>query len=133
RFLHRPSRAEIGELFRQSAVFVCPSWEEGVGMPSLEAMACGAALATTDTKGSRDYATHGRTALVTPPRQPGRLAESILALLGDVPLRQRLSNAALRLVPRLYRPWPEAAAAFARAVLPTARARLRLRRSSSRV
>jgi glycosyltransferase involved in cell wall biosynthesis len=64
-------------------------------MPGLEAMACGAALATTDTKGSRDYAFDEKTALVSPPRQPEVLAANILRLLGGPALRDCLVRAAL--------------------------------------
>ncbi|MEZ5120432.1 MAG: glycosyltransferase [Solirubrobacterales bacterium] len=60
------TRTEVAELMRTADIFVCSSWEEGFGMPGLEAIECGAALATTDTLGSRDYALDGETALVTP-------------------------------------------------------------------
>ena len=40
-------------------------------MPGLEALACGTALATTDTKGSRDYALHEKTALDQPAAAAG--------------------------------------------------------------
>ena len=51
-------------------MLVLPSWEEGLGLPGIEALACGAALARTDTKGGRDIALDGETALVTPPAAP---------------------------------------------------------------
>ena len=66
-FILKPSRELVASLLRKSTVFVCASWEEGFGMPGLEALACGTTLATTDTKGSRDYAFNCETALVTPP------------------------------------------------------------------
>ena len=49
-------------------IYLCPSWDEGLGMPSMEAMACGSALVTYDNGGSRDYAHDGETALVAPRR-----------------------------------------------------------------
>lgn len=113
RFVLRPGRREVAQLLRESAIFVCPSWEEGFGMPGLEALACGAALATTDTKGSRDYAYDAETALVTPPRDPGALAASITRLLDDGALRARLTAAGRRRAAR-YRSWPMAAAHFVR-------------------
>jgi glycosyltransferase involved in cell wall biosynthesis len=114
-FVDSPSRAEIGALMRRIAVFVCPSWEEGFGMPGLEAMACGAALATTDTKGSRDYAHDGHTALVTPPRAPELLAESIVELLRDRRLRARLAGEG-QLVAAGYPDWQAATVRFASAL-----------------
>lgn len=112
RFLARPSRRKVGSLFRQSAVFVCSSWEEGFGLPGLEALACGAALATTDTKGSRDYAVHGTTALVSPPRDVGSLAANIRRLIESEDLRTHLAAGASELLRREFKPWPEAAQRF---------------------
>ncbi len=52
-------------------------------MPAMEAMACRSALVTTDTGGSRDYALHGQTALVSLPKEPGELAKNLAILLED--------------------------------------------------
>ena len=65
-FLGRLSPSGVAELLRRAAVLVLPSWEEGLGLPGIEALACGAALASTDTRGGRDYALAEETALVTP-------------------------------------------------------------------
>lgn len=115
-FLGSLSRAQVGELLRDAAVLVLPSWEEGLGLPGIEALACGAALATTDTKGGRDYALHGETALVTPPHRPDLLADSVISLLREPELRDRLVRRGQAHVLATYPPWPEAAAAFRRAV-----------------
>ena len=111
-FIPSPSRESVGSLLKESSVFVCSSWEEGFGMPGLEAMACGAALATTDTKGSRDYAFDGETALVTPPRKPEALAISILKLLDDNKLRKRITDTGIDYIKNHYNPWPVAARIF---------------------
>jgi glycosyltransferase involved in cell wall biosynthesis len=58
----------------------------------MEAMACGAALITTDTGGSRDYALDGETAFVSPPRQPEQLADNLTRVLNDEVLRNRLAE-----------------------------------------
>jgi glycosyltransferase involved in cell wall biosynthesis len=97
---------EVASLMRRAAVFVCSSWEEGFGLPGLEAMACGAALATTDTKGSRDYAHHQHTALVSQPGDSAALADSIVALIEDVALRQRLTRTASESVVPHFPTWP---------------------------
>lgn len=97
---------EVAELMRRAAVFVWPSWEEGFGLPGLEAMACGAALATTDTKGSRDYAHDQHTALVSQPGDSDALANSIVALIVDRALRQRLTRTASETVVPQFPTWP---------------------------
>jgi glycosyltransferase involved in cell wall biosynthesis len=116
-FVPLPSRAEVAELLRRSAIFVCPSWEEGFGLPGLEALSCGAALATTDTKGSRDYAIHGETALVSDPRKPDVLADSVLKLLDDVELRRALYSNGLEYTQAHFKPWPEAARVMGNALI----------------
>jgi glycosyltransferase involved in cell wall biosynthesis len=110
------SRAAVAELLRHVSVFVCPSLEEGLGLPGIEALASGAALATTDTKGSRDYAIDGETALVTLPGRPDLLAESVIRLLREHELRGRLSRRGRAHVLATYPPWPRAAKHFGRAV-----------------
>ncbi len=116
-FLESPSRQQVAELLRSSAVHVVASWEEGFGLTGAEALACGAALATTDTKGSRDYAIDGYTALVSAPRNPRALARNVLALLQDAELRARLVAAAQRHLRTAMPPWEESARRMAFALL----------------
>ncbi|HEY7961888.1 MAG TPA: glycosyltransferase [Solirubrobacteraceae bacterium] len=116
-FLASPTRPQVAELLRASAVHVLASWEEGFGLTGAEAIACGAALATTDTKGSRDYAIDGHTALVSAPRDPAALARNVLALLDDAPLRARLVGAGQRHLRTAMPPWQEAARRLAFALL----------------
>ena len=67
-------------------------------MPSMEAMACGAALATYDNGGSRDYAIDGVTALVAPRRDVAALGTAVGRLVEDRALRDRLARAGQHLV-----------------------------------
>jgi len=116
RFLGRLSLAQVAELLREAAVLVLPSWEEGLGLPGIEALACGAAVATTDTKGGRDYAIDEQTALVTPPHRPDLLADSVARLLSEPELRERLARRGLAQVLATYPPWPVAAVRFRHAI-----------------
>ncbi len=68
-----------------------PLWQ--LGMPQMEAMACGCALITTDTLGSRSYADHELTALVAEPRTRKNLADSIIRLADNRDVLQRLKKA----------------------------------------
>jgi glycosyltransferase involved in cell wall biosynthesis len=108
-FLPSPSRAAVGDLLRQAAAYVCPSWEEGFGMPGLEALACGASLVTTDTKGSRDYALPGETALVSAPLDVDALAANAVMVLRDAELRGRLARTGQEYVAGHFGTWTEAA------------------------
>lgn len=84
---HKPA-----DVYNSCDIFLCPSWIEGFGLPSAEAMACKCALVTTDNGGCRDYAIHGKTALVSPPKNPEALAENLNRLLGDEELLKRIAQ-----------------------------------------
>jgi len=79
-------------LYSRCPIYLCPSWDEGLGMPPMEAMACGAALVTFDNGGCRDYAMDGETALVAPRRDVGALARALERMVGEPPLRERLAR-----------------------------------------
>ncbi len=115
-FLASPTRPEVAALLRESAVHVVASWEEGFGLTGAEAIACGAALASTDTKGSRDYAVDGHTALVSAPHDPAALARNVLELLADTELRARLVTNGQRHLRTAMPPWLEAARRMALAL-----------------
>jgi glycosyltransferase involved in cell wall biosynthesis len=74
-------------------VFAFTSWSEGFGLPPLEAMACGAAVVTTDCGGISDFAVDGENCLIVPPRRPDLLARAIERLRDDKGLRERLGRA----------------------------------------
>jgi glycosyltransferase involved in cell wall biosynthesis len=83
-FLKSPDQSVIvNEVYNRSRVFIMPSLLEGFGLPCIEAMACGCAVVTTSNGGSRDYAIHGDTALVSEPRNVEVMADQIARLLID--------------------------------------------------
>jgi glycosyltransferase involved in cell wall biosynthesis len=88
-----PQEELVGSVYNRSSIYMSPSWTEGFGLPSAEAMACGCALVSTDSGGVRDFAEHGNTALLSPPKHPEELAKNILRLLEHDELRIRLANA----------------------------------------
>ena len=90
-YVRQPSpRQLVDEIYNASRVFLCTSWVEGFGLANIEAMACGAALVTTDNGGSRDYALHGETALVGAYGDVAALSEHVITLLeGRRPAHRR--------------------------------------------
>jgi L-malate glycosyltransferase len=86
-----PRQDRLAALYSSADIYLCPSWDEGLGMPSMEAMACGAALVTYDNGGSRDYARDGETALVARRRDVADLADKLERLALDAPLRRKLA------------------------------------------
>lgn len=82
---------QLVQLYAESDIFVFNSRFEALGLPPLESMACGTAVITTDSGGSRDYAYDRENCLLIPPSDPGKLAEAMLELLSDDELRKRLA------------------------------------------
>ncbi len=94
-FHEDPPQDTLATLYSGCEIYLCPSWDEGLGMPPMEAMACGAALVTYDNGGCRDYAIDGQTALVAPRRDVEALAAALERLATDALLRERLAAAGL--------------------------------------
>jgi glycosyltransferase involved in cell wall biosynthesis len=92
-FHANPPQHALAALYSSCDIYLCPSWDEGLGMPPMEAMACGAALVTYDNGGCRDYARDGETAVVVPRRDVGALAAGLARLASDEALRARLAVA----------------------------------------
>ena len=92
-FHANPPQATLAALYSGCDIYLCPSWDEGLGMPSMEAMACGTALVTFDNGGSRDYARDEETALVAPRRDVDGLAQKLARAAGDGALRARIAAA----------------------------------------
>ena len=102
-------QARLAWLYSRCPIYLCPSWDEGLGMPPMEAMACGAALATYDNGGCRDYARDGETALVAPRRDVGALTRALERLVEDAALRERLARAGQAFIRREF-DWDRATA-----------------------
>ncbi|MBI4221018.1 MAG: glycosyltransferase family 4 protein [Chloroflexi bacterium] len=82
---------DLARLYSSADVMLCPSWYESFPVYPLEAMACGLAVVTTPY-GTEDYAVDGVNALVVPPKEPEQLADAVITLLSDEPLRRRLAE-----------------------------------------
>jgi hypothetical protein len=62
---HLSDIALARDVYNESAIFVSSSILEGFGLPMAEGMACGCAIACTDSGGVRDFAEHHATALLS--------------------------------------------------------------------
>ncbi len=90
------SDSELALRLCRCGLFMSASWHEGFYLPALEAMACGTPVVATDSGGIREYAADGENCLLTPPRNPAKLAEAVARLLNDKELTARLAGNALR-------------------------------------
>lgn len=82
------------ELLGCADIFALPSYDEGLPMAILEAMAHGVVPVTTPVGGIPDAVTDGIDGLLVTPGQPAQLAEALRQLICDDGLRHTLGAAA---------------------------------------
>jgi len=87
-------------------VLVVPSWYEPFGMVVLEGMLHGLAIAATAVGGPAEILEDETTGLLFPSRSAAALVATLLRLIRDPDLRQRLGNAAAVAVRRSWL-WPQ--------------------------
>ncbi|MGC9048456.1 MAG: glycosyltransferase, partial [Caldisphaera sp.] len=73
----------LARLYSSSDIFLFTSRAEGFGLPPLEAMACGTAVISTDSKGTRDYMINGYNALVAKTKNPDEIADLLVQALDN--------------------------------------------------
>jgi glycosyltransferase involved in cell wall biosynthesis len=101
---------DVDDAYRRAVAVVAPCRVDATGdrdgLPTvlLEAMARGVAVISTSVVGIPELIAHGETGLLAPPDDPGALAEAILQMVGDAPLRQRLAAAGRATVAHRYAP-----------------------------
>ena len=81
----------LAACYRCSTAFVFPSLYEGFGLPALEAMSHGIAVACSDAGSLPEVC--GDAALLFDPRSVGAIVDALDRLLGDADLRRRLGAA----------------------------------------
>ncbi len=86
-------RSDARALMAAFDVYVNTSTSEGVSLTLLEAMAASRAVVATRVGGTPEVIVHGTSGLLVPARDPGAVAETILALHQDAGRRQALGAA----------------------------------------
>jgi glycosyltransferase involved in cell wall biosynthesis len=89
---------ELARLYRSASVFAFLSEYEGFGLTPLEAIASGVPPVLLDTAVAREV--FGDAALLVPKGDVPRVAEALVRLLDDAPLRASLGEAGARLLER---------------------------------
>jgi glycosyltransferase involved in cell wall biosynthesis len=88
-------RPELIDLYYNADVFAfAPIWNEGFGIPPIEAMAAGTPVVASRSGAIPEVVRDQRTGFLVPKNDPRALAESILKLLRDQELRQKMGRAA---------------------------------------
>jgi glycosyltransferase involved in cell wall biosynthesis len=90
------------ELIERSAIYALPSYNEGLPVSLLEAMAAGLAVVTTRVGGIPELVTDEIDGLLIEPGDRTKLASSLVSLLRDTALRDRLAAAGRNKVEKKY-------------------------------
>ncbi len=88
------SDADLIQLYNACDCFVFPSFYEGFGLPILEAMACGCAVACSNTSAMPEVAEGA--GLLFDPRNPASITRSMADVLLDAELRKRMETRGLQ-------------------------------------
>ena len=97
-------RTDIPELMAAMDVYTMPTWEEPFGVVFVEAMAMEKPIVAWDSGGAPEIIEHGRTGFVIQPKLTESLAESIVRLLRDAPLRRRFGVEGRRRAEEVFNP-----------------------------
>lgn len=99
RFEGRKTSADIQELLQQTDVLIAPSVptqcgrREGIPVVLMEALGSGVSVIASDLSGIPEIVIDEQTGLLTPPRDANAIAQALLRMYYDQPLRQRLAEA----------------------------------------
>lgn len=91
-YCQNPSKSQLNNIYNKAAIFMGTSHFEGWGLTIGEAMMCGAAVACTDNEGYKEMAIDGKTALLSPIKQPQALADNITKLIENDELRHTIAQ-----------------------------------------
>ena len=100
---------ELRKVYNRAAIVVLNSFEEGFGLTLSEAMLCGATAVGTDSGGIPDIIKHQKRGVLVPLDDSAALAEAILELLDNSPLRRTLADNGYRFARENYASGPLAA------------------------
>jgi glycosyltransferase involved in cell wall biosynthesis len=93
-------------LLRSSAIFVLPSYAEGLPMALLEAMGAGIAVIATNVGGVPDAVTDGLNGLLIAPKDTPGLVAALEKAISNHDLREKLGREAKRRIREQFMPEP---------------------------
>lgn len=93
RFRGRLPQPDVAEIYRQSEVFILPSFFEGLPLVLIEALACGCKIVTTDLPGIQPWLNSRVPEAIVHYVEPPRMVDVDEPLPDDLPLfEQRLAH-----------------------------------------
>ena len=88
-FLDSVPRDRVLQMMGEADLLVLPSLAETLSHVAIEAIVIGLPVVATAIPGLTEVLEHEKTALLVPPCDPAALADAIIRMLQDAPLRQR--------------------------------------------
>jgi glycosyltransferase involved in cell wall biosynthesis len=85
--------SDVRPAIMRASIYVLPSYREGTPRSSLEAMAMGRPVVTTDVPGCRETVVHGVGGLLVPVADTQALADAMIRLAHNAQLRQQMADA----------------------------------------
>ncbi|MCG3121026.1 MAG: D-inositol-3-phosphate glycosyltransferase [bacterium] len=95
-------RSDIKDLLAVANICVLTSLSEGFSNTLLEYMAAGKPVVVTDVGGNSEAVVDNETGFLVPPRSPEKTAASIIKLLQDPHLAERLGRAGKKRIAKLF-------------------------------
>jgi L-malate glycosyltransferase len=86
------NKSQIIEYYQNATIFILPSYREGFPTSLMEAMSCGIPSIATNVEGNFELIQNGENGLLVPPKNPEKLAESIISLLDNEKIRSKIGR-----------------------------------------
>lgn len=87
------SRDDIQDLLKKAdCLALTTNIPEGFGRAAIEAGAVGTAVCASDSGGIKEIIEDGTSGLLFPPKEPGKIADAIVKMLGDIELCKRCAR-----------------------------------------
>lgn len=100
--MSRVPQPELPEIFSGSCCFVLPSLDEGLPKVTLEAMACGLPVITTENAAGDDLVEEGQTGFIIPTGDPDLLSEKILWMVKNPKEAEEMGRRGLAKMKQTY-------------------------------
>jgi D-inositol-3-phosphate glycosyltransferase len=95
-FAGRKDRNKLKYYYNAADLFITTPWYEPFGITPLESMACGTPVIGANVGGIKFSIKDGITGSLVPPRQPKKLAQKILEVIGDQEKLNRMGLNAIK-------------------------------------
>ena len=109
-YTQKATEEQLLEIYNESAVFLCPTIDEGFGLTGAESMACGCALVSTNYTGVMEYAEDNVNSLLCEKENADSLCAAMKKLIDDNEIRIKLAKNGVESIKKLD--WKKAVEKF---------------------